>query len=69
MSGSDIAVRVARIDTVAERIKRIRLVRTNGGPLPTFSAGSHVVIAMRDGQQNDQKSIFPDGLIERFERL
>ena len=48
MSGSDIAVRVARIDTVAERIKRIRLVRTNGGPLPTFSAGSHVVIAMRE---------------------
>ena len=51
MSGSDIAVRVARINTVAERIKRIRLVRTNGGPLPTFSAGSHVVIAMREGNR------------------
>ena len=51
MSGSDIAVRVARIDTVAERIKRIRLVRTDGGPLPTFSAGSHIVIAMREGNR------------------
>ncbi len=51
MSGTDIAVRVARIDTVAERIKRIRLVRTDGVPLPTFSAGSHIVVGMRQGNR------------------
>lgn len=48
MSGTEISVRVARIETVAERIKRVRLVPTDGQPLPTFSAGSHIVVTMRD---------------------
>jgi dimethylamine monooxygenase subunit B len=49
MSGTDIPVRVAKIETVAERIRRIRLVRNDGQDLPTFSAGAHIVLAMPDG--------------------
>jgi ferredoxin-NADP reductase len=51
MSGAEIPVRVARIETVAERIKRVRLVPVDGRPLPTFSAGSHIVLRMRDGDK------------------
>ncbi len=49
MSGADIPVRVSRVETVAERIKRIRFVPVDGQPLPTFSAGAHTVVTMRDG--------------------
>lgn len=52
MSGADIAVRVAEIQTVAERVKRVRLVRNDGGHLPTFSAGSHIVVAFQDGRRS-----------------
>lgn len=49
MSGAEIPVRVARVETVAERIKRIRFVPVDGAPLPTYSAGAHTVVTMRDG--------------------
>jgi len=49
MSNAEIPVRVARVETVAERIKRIRFVPTDGRPLPTYSAGSHVIVTLRDG--------------------
>lgn len=51
MSGSEIPVRVARVETVAERIKRVRFVSRNGQPLPLFSAGSHIVVTMRNGSK------------------
>lgn len=51
MSETEIPVRVARVETVAERIKRIRLVPRDGNPLPKFSAGSHIVVTMRDGSK------------------
>ncbi|WP_439541920.1 PDR/VanB family oxidoreductase [Hyphomicrobium sp.] len=49
MSGAEIPVRVARVEVVAERIKRIRFVPVDGRPLPTYSAGAHTVVTMRDG--------------------
>jgi ferredoxin-NADP reductase len=49
MSGADIPVRVARVETVAERIKHVRFVPIDGRPLPKFSAGAHTVVTMRDG--------------------
>lgn len=49
MSETEIPVRVARIETVAERIKRVRLVPCDGNPLPRFSAGSHIVVTIRNG--------------------
>lgn len=39
-------VRVAEIERVAEDIKRFRLVDVTGASLPTFSAGSHVIVTM-----------------------
>lgn len=51
MSSADISVRVARVETVAERIKKIRFVPVDGQPLPTFSAGAHTVVTMRSGEK------------------
>jgi ferredoxin-NADP reductase len=41
-------VRVAGIERVAEDIKRFRIVSADGEALPRFSAGAHVVVAMRN---------------------
>lgn len=51
MTGTEIAVRVSRIEAVAERIKRVRFVAVDGRPMPTFSAGSHIVVTMHDGRR------------------
>jgi ferredoxin-NADP reductase len=51
MSNAEIPVRVARVETVAERIKHIRFVPVDGKPLPTFSAGAHTVVTMRTGDK------------------
>jgi ferredoxin-NADP reductase len=56
MSGAEIPVRVSRIESVADRIKRVRLVPTNGAPLPTFSAGSNIVVTLRDGTRTIKNS-------------
>jgi ferredoxin-NADP reductase len=45
----DIRTRVDRITTVAEGIKRFDLVPEQGGPLPCFAAGAHVILSMTDG--------------------
>lgn len=42
-------IRVTRIDEVASEIKRFELISAEGGALPPFSAGSHVIVTMRDG--------------------
>lgn len=44
-------VRVARVDDVAAGIKRFELVGLAGQSLPMFSAGSHIVVTMRDKDQ------------------
>ncbi len=46
---TDMTVRVTAITQVAEKVKRFRLERVDGAPMPIFSGGSHVVVAMRDG--------------------
>ena len=46
---TDMTVRVAAITQVADKVKRFRLKRTDGESMPIFSGGSHVVVAMRDG--------------------
>lgn len=43
-------IRVARIDKVAAEIKRFELVSADGGALPEFSPGSHVIVMMRQGE-------------------
>jgi len=51
MTHVEIPVRVARIEMVADRIKSVRLMRTDGLPLPAFSAGSHVLVHLRAGSR------------------
>jgi len=46
---TDMTVRVVAISQVAEKVKRFRLERADGGAMPVFSGGAHVVVAMRDG--------------------
>ena len=46
-----IPVRVARVDTVTPLIKRFTLEAADGGTLPPFTGGSHVIVQMRDGEQ------------------
>jgi ferredoxin-NADP reductase len=46
---TEIPVRVAKITQVAEKIRRFRLERLDGGAMPYFSAGAHVVVSMQDG--------------------
>lgn len=47
-----IPVRVAAIETVSPFIKTFTLEPTDGGLLPAFSGGSHVVVTMRSGDKN-----------------
>lgn len=45
----DIVVRVARIVAETERIRSFELVAVDGGALPSFTAGAHVVIRLPNG--------------------
>ncbi len=45
---TEIPVRVTRIAQVCETIKQFRLERADGGPMPVFSGGAHVVVSMHD---------------------
>jgi ferredoxin-NADP reductase len=47
--GMEIPVRVAKITPVAQGIKRFRFERLDGGPMPSFSGGAHVIVSMNDG--------------------
>lgn len=46
--GAKIPVRVAEVVEVNDLIRRLRLVRRDGGALPAFSGGAHVVVEMDD---------------------
>ena len=54
--GAEIRVRVAEAEQVADGIKRLRLFPVDGGPLPVFSGGSHVVVSMQDGERRIRNS-------------
>ncbi len=46
---TEMPVRVTAITRVADSVKRFRLERLGGEPMPVFSGGAHVVVAMQDG--------------------
>ena len=48
---TDIAVRVADVEAVANGVKRFRIVAADGSTLPEFSGGAHTVVTMRDGDR------------------
>jgi len=45
-----LALRVTRIATVTPRIKSVELVAADGGPLPPFTAGAHIDVALGNGE-------------------
>ncbi len=47
---TEMPVHVAAITKVADSVKRFRLERVDGGVMPVFSGGAHVVVAMQDGK-------------------
>jgi len=46
-----IQVRVARIEHVTPLIKRFTMEAMDGGALPPFTGGSHIIVQMRDGER------------------
>ena len=46
---TEMQVRVAKITQVADKVRRFRFERVDGGPMPIFSGGAHVIVSMRDG--------------------
>ena len=47
--GDNLRVIVKKITNVAENIKRFDLVPKDGGILPIFASGTHIVVEMQDG--------------------
>lgn len=47
--GVEFEVRVAMTESVTPTVKRLRLERRDGGPLPPYSAGSHTVLTLETG--------------------
>lgn len=46
-----IAVNVTEVETVTPLIKRFKLAAMDGGLLPAFTGGSHVIVQMRNGAE------------------
>jgi ferredoxin-NADP reductase len=49
--GQTIAVEVSAIERVTPLIKHFTLRRAEGGPLPAFSGGSHIIVVMRTARR------------------
>ncbi|MDE2445092.1 MAG: oxidoreductase [Alphaproteobacteria bacterium] len=49
-TNTEMRVRVAAIEQVADHVKRFRFERVDGQLLPIFSGGAHVIVAMQDGK-------------------
>jgi dimethylamine monooxygenase subunit B len=47
---TEMPVAVTAVTQVADAVKRFRLERVGGEPMPVFSGGAHVVVAMQDGK-------------------
>lgn len=45
---TELPVRVTRITPVGDAVKRFRMERLDGQPMPVFSGGAHVVVTMND---------------------
>ncbi|KNE27899.1 PDR/VanB family oxidoreductase [Achromobacter spanius] len=63
-------VRVARIERVTPLIKRYTLEALDGGALPPFTGGSHIIVQMRNGgrQVNNAYSLMsPPGALGNYQ--
>lgn len=62
--GVELKVRVAEIEQATDTVKRFRLAPISGEPLPTFSAGSHVIVTIEDDGRRIKN---PYSLMDRAE--
>ncbi|MQT11490.1 PDR/VanB family oxidoreductase [Segnochrobactrum spirostomi] len=49
--GAELRVKIAEIEPVATDVRRFRFVAADGGALPLFSGGAHVVVGMEAGDR------------------
>ncbi|WP_436857668.1 PDR/VanB family oxidoreductase [Citrobacter tructae] len=45
-------VRVRQVETITPHVKRFTFVAPDGGPLPAFSGGSHILVQMQEGENH-----------------
>ena len=67
---NEIKVRVDEVCEVADRIKRFRFVRYDGGELPSFSGGAHITVNMDDDgswHRNQYSLISTPGRTDAYE--
>jgi len=57
--GLVLALRVARIAAATPRIKSVELVSAAGGPLPAFTAGAHIDLALGNGETRSYSLLNP----------
>lgn len=60
--GIQLKVRVVGVEQATDTVKRFSLAAVSGEPLPTFSAGSHVIVTMEDDGRRIKN---PYSLIDR----
>ena len=59
---------VSDVVPVNDLVKRFHFRRADGGLLPTFSGGAHVVVEMRDGGTSRPQPLFADEFAARHRR-
>ncbi len=70
MSGQTLAVEVSAIEQVTPLIKHFTLRSVDGGPLPAFSGGSHIIVVMRTAKRihrNPYSLLSSPGDLDRYE--
>ena len=64
-----IAVEVVAIEQVTPLIKHFKLAAVDGGDLPAFSGGSHIIVVMRGVRSRAPQPVFAAGLAARARDL
>lgn len=59
-------LRTVRIDDPAPRVRRIELVRADGGDLPTFTAGAHIDLELGNGEARSYSLLNDQGDTSRY---
>jgi len=59
-------LKVARIEAATPRIRRIELTAADGGPLPAFTAGSHINVELPNGESRSYSLLNDAGETGRY---
>jgi dimethylamine monooxygenase subunit B len=55
-NAASLEVEVSEVTTVAERVKRFRLVPVSGAALPPFSPGAHILVSAGEGSKTSRNA-------------